>query len=171
MHLFGNTVANSHVVFHCNNEAIVHDLNNETSKNPTIMSILRPLILIVMENNIVFLANHVPGKDNTLCDTPLSFPGGRQVPQVTWIGSAPNTYPNDPTTRLLETLTADLIQKGYANLTLLYYNAWWTKLQKFLKDHNLSQQLPIHSHHIAFFLVHSLHQEKRKEHCDLYYPW
>lgn len=69
VHLFGKTIANSQVLFHCDNEAIVHVLNNKTSKNPTIMSILRPLILVLMHNNIVFKAKHVPGKENTICDT------------------------------------------------------------------------------------------------------
>ena len=53
----------------------------------------------------------------------------------------------------LEALTAELIQGGYANSTLVYYKAWWAKLVKFLTDHNLSEQLPINSHHIALFLA------------------
>ena len=62
----------------------------------------------------------------------------------------------------LETVTAELIQGGCANSLLVYYSIWWAKLVKFLKDHNLSQQLPRNSHHIALFLA-ALFKAGKKE--------
>ena len=68
VHIFGPTIPNSHLLFRCDNEAIVYVINNKTSKDPYIMKILRPLILVLMENNIIFFAQHVPGKNNDICD-------------------------------------------------------------------------------------------------------
>ena len=53
VHIFAPSLVNGRIIFHCDNESIVHILNNKTSKDPAIMSLLRPLVLTLMNNNIV----------------------------------------------------------------------------------------------------------------------
>ena len=65
---FSTNLKNSSLTFHCDNLAIVHIINNQTSKSPKIMSLLRPLVLELLKNNINFKAMHIPGLQNTLCD-------------------------------------------------------------------------------------------------------
>jgi hypothetical protein len=66
--MFAHKLANSKIVFHCDNIAIVFILNKQTAKHPVIMSIVRPLVLLLLQHNITFQAVHIPGKQNILCD-------------------------------------------------------------------------------------------------------
>ena len=43
-------------------------INKQTSKEPSVMVLLRRLILTCLRYNIHFIAQHVPGRDNTLAD-------------------------------------------------------------------------------------------------------
>lgn len=48
--------------------AVVHILNKQTSKNPTIMVLVRRLVLACMRYNILLQATHIPGTYNVLPD-------------------------------------------------------------------------------------------------------
>ena len=65
---FKEKLANSKVQIFCDNEAVVYIINKLTSKNNTVMSIVRPLTLMLLKNNITLIAEHIPGKNNLLCD-------------------------------------------------------------------------------------------------------
>ena len=56
------------VLILCDNYPIVHTLNNLTTKNKRVMSLIRMLMLLLLKNNIDIHAKHVPGKDNVICD-------------------------------------------------------------------------------------------------------
>ena len=66
--VFARLLTNSNIFFHCDNQAVVDIINKQTSKNKTVMNILRPLVLIILRNNISLRAQHIPGINNTLCD-------------------------------------------------------------------------------------------------------
>ena len=66
--MFGHEMSNSSVMFHTDNTAVRDVVNAQTAKCPTIMSILRPLVLLLIKHNIHLRAKHVPGVENTLCD-------------------------------------------------------------------------------------------------------
>ena len=55
-------------VFFTDNEALVPVINNQTSREPHIMALLRPLVLACLRFNINFAARHIPGRFNTLAD-------------------------------------------------------------------------------------------------------
>ena len=67
--VFGKKMANKSISIFCDNSAIVDILNKQTSKSKRIMCLLRPLILNLLCFNIRFRAIHLPGLDNTLCDS------------------------------------------------------------------------------------------------------
>ena len=66
--MFARHLKNSKVIFHCDNQAVVTILNKQTSKDKFIMAIIRPLILILLNNSISLTAKHIPGLNNVLCD-------------------------------------------------------------------------------------------------------
>ena len=66
--MFGHKFRNAKVVFHCDNKTIVDVINKQSSKSCKVMSLLRPMVLVLLKNNTKFQACHVPGKDNTLPD-------------------------------------------------------------------------------------------------------
>ena len=53
----------------CDNQALVHCLNNLTSKNSSVMKLMRILVLYLLSNNISLVAEYISSKDNWLCDT------------------------------------------------------------------------------------------------------
>ena len=68
VHVWGNSWANKSVCFFTDNEALVPIINKQTSREPHIMALLRPLVLACLRFNINFTAQHIPGRCNTLTD-------------------------------------------------------------------------------------------------------
>lgn len=68
MELWGHLWANHCIVFHTDNIALVSILSNHTSKDATIMILVRRLVGIGLRYNILFKAAHIPGKLNILAD-------------------------------------------------------------------------------------------------------
>ena len=60
-----------HILFRCDNEAVVHILNSRTSKVPALMHLLRDLLL--SEARFSFSAKHVPGVHNEIADALSRF--------------------------------------------------------------------------------------------------
>ncbi|KAK2176516.1 hypothetical protein NP493_660g03003 [Ridgeia piscesae] len=55
------------------NEAVVHIINNQTSKDKQLMSLIRTLTVSLMQNNVILRAKHVPGKTNVIADALSRF--------------------------------------------------------------------------------------------------
>ena len=66
---FSDVFANTHITFHCDNQAVVAIINKQSSKCKITMSILRPLILLLLQNNISFHSVHIPGVENIVADS------------------------------------------------------------------------------------------------------
>ena len=73
MKMFGHLCKNHAVTFQCDNQAIVAVINKQTSKSPTIMTLLRPFVLTLMTNNIKFNACYIRSEDNILADALSRF--------------------------------------------------------------------------------------------------
>ena len=71
--IFGQSIKNSNVLFHTDNSAVKDIVNNQTSKHKTIMKIIRPLILSLVNHNINLRATHIPGTTNILPDAISRF--------------------------------------------------------------------------------------------------
>ena len=69
LNIFANSLTNSSIVFHSDNMAVVHVINQQTSKAKPLMKLLRPMILLMLQHNISFRAEHIPGLKNNLCDS------------------------------------------------------------------------------------------------------
>ena len=67
--LLGSELADKKVLFHCDNIAVVFALNKQTSRNPQVMKLLRPMVLSLLKHNVIFKAIHVPGVKNVICDS------------------------------------------------------------------------------------------------------
>lgn len=68
VHLWGSKLRNKCVTFFTDNLSLVHVINKQTSKDAEIMTLLRRLVLVCLQNNILFRSTHVPGKLNNQCD-------------------------------------------------------------------------------------------------------
>ena len=66
--LWGRQLTNKCIQINSDNMAVVHILNNSTSKDHSIMTLLRPFILDCMRLNILIRSRHLLGRFNTCSD-------------------------------------------------------------------------------------------------------
>ena len=66
--LWGTQLSNNCIQINSDNMAVVHILNNSTSKDHSIMTLLRPFILDCMNLNIMIRSKHLPGLSNICSD-------------------------------------------------------------------------------------------------------
>ena len=59
VYLFGSHWQNKNILFICDNMSIVHCLNNQTSKDKTIMRMLRIIVLESLKHNFCFASKHI----------------------------------------------------------------------------------------------------------------
>ena len=77
LQVWGPTLANKRLLFHCDNSAVVHVINSQTSKDPSLAALLRRLVLSTLQHNILCNAVHIPGVRNITCDALSRFQLGR----------------------------------------------------------------------------------------------
>ena len=68
LHLVSSELINKRIIFHYDNQAIVNIINKQSSKCTLIMKLMRPMVLLMLQNNITFTAVHIPGKSNIVSD-------------------------------------------------------------------------------------------------------
>ena len=68
VHVWGSVWAYQSICFFTDNAALVPIINKQTSREPHIMALLRPLVLACLRFNINFTASHIPGRCNILAD-------------------------------------------------------------------------------------------------------
>lgn len=66
--LWGEELSCHKVQFHTDNIALVSILNTQSSRSPRIMFLIRKLVLMLMQYNIIFKAKHISGIDNGIAD-------------------------------------------------------------------------------------------------------
>lgn len=69
MHVWGSQIKNKNVQVHTDNLALSYIINNQTSRDPVIMSMVRPFVLMCLKWNILFKASHIDGCHNVLADS------------------------------------------------------------------------------------------------------
>jgi len=68
LELWSLQLQNKCIVFHTDNEAVMHIINKQTSKDKTLMSLVRRLVIQCLHFNILFQAQHIQGLNNVLAD-------------------------------------------------------------------------------------------------------
>ena len=66
--LYTAEMANKNIIIYSDNKAVVDVLNNKTTKQPQMLSLLRVLVLHCLQHNILISSKHIPGKLNILPD-------------------------------------------------------------------------------------------------------
>ena len=68
MAIWGSRLQNKKVKFYIDNRALVDIINTQTSKSKRVMALMRPFILYTLQNNIIFRARYIEGKNNEIAD-------------------------------------------------------------------------------------------------------
>ena len=72
-HVWGQHFSNRRIVFHTDNQALMHILNKLSAKHKLIMVLVRHLVQLCLRFNIQFRSEHIPGVDNDLADSLSRF--------------------------------------------------------------------------------------------------
>jgi hypothetical protein len=73
LEIWGTRLQNRKILFFSDNLSVVHIINKQSSKDKTLMILVRRLVLVCLCKNIMFRAKHIPGKQNTLADSLSRF--------------------------------------------------------------------------------------------------
>lgn len=71
--VWGPEMRNLKILFRIDNKALVDIVNSRTSKSKRVMSLIRPLVLYTMSNNITFKGKHIEGVKNSVADSLSRF--------------------------------------------------------------------------------------------------
>ncbi|KAM4043794.1 uncharacterized protein ACNLHF_014075 [Anomaloglossus baeobatrachus] len=82
--LWGSHFAGRKVCFHCDNQAVVHAINNLSAKSEPVVVYLRHLVLRCLQLNVQVVARHVPGVDNEVADALSRFQFSRSCFDSSW---------------------------------------------------------------------------------------
>lgn len=93
VHIWATEFANAAVKFWCDNLAVVHIVNRQTSKSPKVMQLVRALVQHCLTINTQFIARHVPGVQNSIADALSRFQGERFRLLAPEAGSDPEAMP------------------------------------------------------------------------------
>lgn len=66
--IWGHLLSNSTVVLHVDNIAVVHVINKNSSRDPSLMQLMRRLMVLSLTHNIHFRAKHIEGVNNIAAD-------------------------------------------------------------------------------------------------------
>ena len=69
LYLWGHQMRKRCILFLTDNEALVYVINKQSCKDKNLMFYVRKLVLVCLQNNILFKAKHVRGVYNTLADS------------------------------------------------------------------------------------------------------
>ena len=93
INMFGHLIKNSTILYQCDNEAVTVIINKLTSKNKTVMQILRPLVLLLIKHNIHLKSEHIPGIDNILSDRISRFQITNELLDLYGMNAQPTPIP------------------------------------------------------------------------------
>ena len=68
LHMYAKKLAHGSIILHCDNSTVVQVINAQSSKDGKIMKLLRHIVLLCLNHNIIFKAEHIQGKKNILAD-------------------------------------------------------------------------------------------------------
>ncbi|XP_048577014.1 uncharacterized protein LOC116601584 [Nematostella vectensis] len=92
-HVWGHSWRKQHVMFRTYNEAVVLILTSRTFRIPSIMHLLRSLLLVAARQGFSFSAAHVPGVENSVADALSRFNYQAFLTLAPWAAPSPTSIP------------------------------------------------------------------------------
>ena len=68
VYMWREDLKNKKVLFHIDNQAVVHIINKKSAKDTYVMKLLRRLVLLTLQFNILLKAEHIEGSLNSIAD-------------------------------------------------------------------------------------------------------
>lgn len=96
---WGPVVENQAICFYCDNKAVCDIVNGQSSRDPTVMGWVRPLVVLSLKYNVAISASHISGSSNVICDKLSRLQESKVLEEFQWLDRHP-TVPVDPWTSL-----------------------------------------------------------------------
>lgn len=93
--IWGHKMANHKIVISSDNATTVHVINNMTSKDKVMMRLVRRLVLLSLQHNILFRATHVPGHSNIIADRLSRLQFQEALQQAPYLDKVPISLPTE----------------------------------------------------------------------------
>ena len=93
--LWAPFLANSRILFVCDNMSVVSVINSQTSRDVSIVQLLRELVVACMRHYIQLASKHVPGKTNIIADALSRFQNDSAHRAVPWLNQQADLLPAD----------------------------------------------------------------------------
>ncbi|XP_060587839.1 uncharacterized protein LOC132743320 [Ruditapes philippinarum] len=65
---WSNSFRNKKILFHIDNQAVIHIISSQTCKSERIMNLVRHLVLVMLTHNISIKATYIPSRKNVIAD-------------------------------------------------------------------------------------------------------
>lgn len=91
--IWGKYLENHKILFFTDNAAVVDIINDTSSKDKSVMILVRRLVLASLKFNIYFRAKHIPGKHNKVCDLLSRFSFQEALSLAPWLDRQSTTIP------------------------------------------------------------------------------
>ena len=91
--LWSDQLSNKRLLLFVDNMSIVHCINKLSSKEPTIMKLLRQLVVTAMSNNIHIAAKHIIGRHNVIADLLSRFQTSKARILAPWLAASQEVIP------------------------------------------------------------------------------
>ena len=92
--MWSTKLKGSNLIFMVDNMSVVNILQSQTSNDPEIMNLLRPMVVSSMINDVQFYAFHIPGKSNTIADLMSRFQVQKAKNLAPWLDPLPLDIPH-----------------------------------------------------------------------------
>ena len=67
--IWKDELKNKRILFHIDNDSVVTIINKKSCKSERVMALVRKLVLVCLEFNILLKAEHIQGVQNTIADS------------------------------------------------------------------------------------------------------
>ena len=142
------------IQFLTDNEALVYVINKQSCKDKNLMFFVRKLVLVCLQNNILFTAKHVRGVYNTLADSITR--GYIQAFGTSSHGTGADRHSYAFAASELEPIISALLQSSLQPSSLPTYRRAWKLFSQFLHVilPDISTTLPISPPVLALFIAY-----------------
>ena len=90
---WGHQLRDKCILLLCDNKAVVDIINSQTSKDITVMILVRRLVVTSLKFNILFKSKHIPGKHNVIPDLLSRFQTETALQKAPWLNKLPTQLP------------------------------------------------------------------------------
>ena len=152
--LFAPQLVHMSFTFVTDNLALAGSINKQSSRNKYVMRLLRPMVLVLMKNDILFSAETKMSRlKNTFCDKLSRFQIPEEIRSNPTGGVEKNSYSSSLEANELEGLANQLITSSYRPVTILNYQHRVRGFAIFLDQLKVSRIMPVLSYYVALYIA------------------